>query len=235
MEIQELKAFLLSAGSGSPKTGVLGLVVPTHCWVEQDPRVTGRRALGVPELVLVPWCAGLGPGPLVDRARFPGSCELRESWGSYACWGVRLCPSQLVAWLEVYQLFSCPVVSNSLQPHGLQHARPPCPSPSPEVCPSSYSLHRWCRPAILSFDALFSFWTLRCPRTSAKRLMGGIRSPGTVKLEGGFQTATYQHRCPQTPVSVSQGRLQLPPASPGSSPRSAGGSDQQTDPRVRAL
>ena len=126
---------------------------------------------------------------------------------------------------------SCP----TLQPHGLQHARPPCPSPSPEVCPSSYSLHRWCRPAILSFDALFSFWTLRCPRTSAKRLMGGIRSPGTVKLEGGFQTATYQHRCPQTPVSVSQGRLQLPPASPGSSPRSAGGSDQQTGPRVCAL
>ena len=93
------------------------------------------------------------------------------------------------------------------------------------VMPSSH-LILWC---------LFSFWTLRCPRTSAKRLVGGIRSPGTVKLEGGFQTATYQHRCPQTPVSVSQGKLQLPPASPGSSPRSAGGSDQQTGPRVCAL
>ena len=33
--------------------------------------------------------------------------------------------------------FSHPVVSNSLQPHGLQHARPPCPSPSPGVKPSS--------------------------------------------------------------------------------------------------
>ena len=32
--------------------------------------------------------------------------------------------------------FSHPVLSNSLQPQGLQHARPPCPSPSPEVCPS---------------------------------------------------------------------------------------------------
>ena len=178
--------------------------------------------------------SALVPGPLVDRAGFQGSCELRESWGSYACWVVGLCPSQLVAWPEVSQLFSCPVVSNSLQPHGLQHSRPPYPTPSPKACPSSYSLHRWCHPAILSSDALFS-WTLRCPTTSAKRLGGGIRSPGTVKLEGGFQTATCQHQCPQTPVSVSQGKLQLPPASPGSSPRSAGRSDQQTGPRVWAF
>ena len=34
-------------------------------------------------------------------------------------------------------LFSCQVMSDSLQPHGLQHTRPPCSSPSPEVCPSS--------------------------------------------------------------------------------------------------
>ena len=40
--------------------------------------------------------------------------------------------------------FSRRVVSDSLQPHGLQHARPPCHSPSPEVCPSSCPFHRWC-------------------------------------------------------------------------------------------
>ena len=57
-------------------------------------------------------------------------------------------------------LFSCPVVSNILQPHGLQHARPSCSSPSPEVCPSSYPLHQWCYPAISSSDALFS-----CPES----------------------------------------------------------------------
>ena len=34
-------------------------------------------------------------------------------------------------------LFSHPVVSSSLRPHGLQHTRPSCPSPSPGVCPSS--------------------------------------------------------------------------------------------------
>ena len=48
-------------------------------------------------------------------------------------------------------------VSDSLQPHGLQHARPSCPSPSPRVCPSSCSLHQWCHPAISSSEALFFF------------------------------------------------------------------------------
>ena len=58
-------------------------------------------------------------------------------------------------------LFSHPVMSDSLWPHGLQHIRPPCPSLSPGVCPSSCSLQRWCRPAISSSDALFSF----CPQS----------------------------------------------------------------------
>ena len=52
-------------------------------------------------------------------------------------------------------LFSHAVMANSLWPHGLQHARPPYPSPSPGVCPNSHSLHWWCHPAISSSDALF--------------------------------------------------------------------------------
>ena len=54
-----------------------------------------------------------------------------------------------------------PLISNSLWPHGLQCARPLCPSPSPEVCPSSCPLLWWCHPAISSSDALFSF----CPQS----------------------------------------------------------------------
>ena len=52
-------------------------------------------------------------------------------------------------------LFSHPVMPNSLWPHGLQHARPLCPPPSPEVCPSSCPLHWWCHPAISFSDTLF--------------------------------------------------------------------------------
>ena len=83
----------------------------------------------------------------------------------------RVCPGQGETWspqcpaLEIfylcklhlgYLLFSHPVMSNSLQPHGLQHTRPLCPSPSPEVCPSSCPLDWCCHPAISSSDALFS-------------------------------------------------------------------------------
>ena len=54
-------------------------------------------------------------------------------------------------------LFSRTAVSDSLRPHGLQHARPPCPSPCPRTCPSSCSLHQWCHLAISSYDTMFSF------------------------------------------------------------------------------
>ena len=46
--------------------------------------------------------------------------------------------------------FSRSVMSNSLRPHEPQHARPPCPSPTPGVYPNSCPLSRWCHPAISS-------------------------------------------------------------------------------------
>ena len=46
--------------------------------------------------------------------------------------------------------------SSSLQSHGLQHARLPCPSLSPRVCSSSYPLSQWCDPAISSSVIPFS-------------------------------------------------------------------------------
>ena len=52
--------------------------------------------------------------------------------------------------------FSCSVVSNSLWPHELQHARPPCPSPTAKVYSSSCPLSRWCHPTISSSVFLFS-------------------------------------------------------------------------------
>ena len=53
------------------------------------------------------------------------------------------------------------VVSDSLQPHESQQARPPCPSPTPRVHPNPCPLSRWCHPAILSSVVLFS----SCPQS----------------------------------------------------------------------
>ena len=57
--------------------------------------------------------------------------------------------------------FSCSVVSNSLQPHESQDARPPCPSPTPRVHPNSCPSSRWCHPAISSSVIPFS----SCPQS----------------------------------------------------------------------
>ena len=57
--------------------------------------------------------------------------------------------------------FSHWVVSDSLQPRELQHARPPCPSPTPGVYPNSYPLSQWCHPTISSSVILFS----SCPQS----------------------------------------------------------------------
>ena len=57
--------------------------------------------------------------------------------------------------------FSHSVVSDSLWPHESQHARPPCPSPTPGVHSNSCPSSRWCHPAISSSVAPFS----SCPQS----------------------------------------------------------------------
>ena len=52
--------------------------------------------------------------------------------------------------------FSCSVVSDSLWLHGLQQARPPCPSPTPRVYSNSCRLNQWCHPTISSSVIPFS-------------------------------------------------------------------------------
>ena len=52
--------------------------------------------------------------------------------------------------------FSRSVMSNSLQPHGLQHVRSLCPSPTPGACSNSCASSRWCHPNISSSVILFS-------------------------------------------------------------------------------
>ena len=52
--------------------------------------------------------------------------------------------------------FSCSVVSNSLWPHGLQHARLPCSSPTPGACSNSCPSSQWCHTTISSSVIAFS-------------------------------------------------------------------------------
>ena len=66
---------------------------------------------------------------------------------------------QLTLMLSVQ--FSLSVVSNSLQPQEPQHARPPCPSPTPRVHPNPCVLSWWCHPTISSSVVPFSF----CPQS----------------------------------------------------------------------
>ena len=56
--------------------------------------------------------------------------------------------------------FSCSVVSDSLRPHELQHARRPCPSPTPRVYSNPYPSSWWCHPTISSSVLPFS-----CPQS----------------------------------------------------------------------
>ena len=57
--------------------------------------------------------------------------------------------------------FSLSVVSDSLRPHELQHARPPCPSSTPGVYSNSHPSSWWCHPAISSSVVPF----FSCPQS----------------------------------------------------------------------
>ena len=58
----------------------------------------------------------------------------------------------------LFLLFSLLVMSDSLRPHGLQHARLLCPSLSPGVRSNQCPLSQWCHPTISSSVTLFSSW-----------------------------------------------------------------------------
>ena len=66
--------------------------------------------------------------------------ESLVSWGQSSRW----------IGFVVVVLFSHSVMSDSLRPHGLKHARLPCPSPYPGACSNPCPLNQWCHPTISS-------------------------------------------------------------------------------------
>ena len=87
-------------------------------------------------------------------------------WGrmdTCTCMAESLCcsPKIITTLLTISSVqFSHSVVSDSLRPHESQHARPPCPSPTPRVHSDSLPSSRWCHPAISSSVVPFS-----CPQS----------------------------------------------------------------------
>ena len=60
-------------------------------------------------------------------------------------------------YFQVLIQFICSVMSDFLWPHGLQHARLPCPTPTPGACSNSRPSTQWCLPTISSSVVSFSF------------------------------------------------------------------------------
>ena len=87
--------------------------------------------------------------------------------------------------------FSCSVVSDSLRPHELQHAKPPCPSPTPRVYSYSCPWSQWCHPAISSSVVPFS----SCPQSlpaSGSFPMSQLFAWGAKVLEFQLQHQSFQ-------------------------------------------
>ena len=74
--------------------------------------------------------------------------------------------------------FSHSVMSNSLQPHGLQHARLPCPSPTPGVYSNSCPSSQWCHPTISSSVIPFSSHLLSFRASGSFRMSQFFASVG---------------------------------------------------------
>ena len=69
-------------------------------------------------------------------------------------------------------------MSNSLQPHELQHARLPCPSLSPYVCSNSCPLSQWCHPTISSSVIPFFSCPQSCPASGSFSMSQNFASGG---------------------------------------------------------
>ena len=88
-------------------------------------------------------------------------------------------------------LFSHSVMSNSLQPHGLQHARLPYPSPSPGACSNSCSMSWWYQPTISSSVIPF-FSCLQSFPASGSFLMSWLFDQVAKALEFRLQHQSFQ-------------------------------------------
>ena len=98
-------------------------------------------------------------------------------------------------WNKWVNKFSCSVTADSLQPHGLQHTRPPCPSPTPTVHSNSCPLSRWCHPAISSSVVPFSSRLQSFPASGSSQMIPFFTSGGqSIGLSASASVCTSLHQ-----------------------------------------
>ena len=108
---------------------------PLQCSCLENPRDGGAL-----------WAAVSGVSQSRTRLKWLSSSSREAIFHTCLSFNVSYCSLQ----------FSCSVVSDSLWPHGLQHTRLPCTSPTPRACSNSCPSSRWCHPTISSSVIPFS-------------------------------------------------------------------------------
>ena len=111
--------------------------------------------------------------------------NIQENW-TWGTWEIL----NMIASVSVQ--ISHSVVSDSLRPHGLQHAMPPCPSPTPRVCSNSCPLSQWCHPTISSSIVPFSCYLQSFPASGSFLMSQLFESGGQKVLEFQLQHQSFQ-------------------------------------------
>ena len=100
----------------------------------------------------IPWRRKWQPTPVL----LPGKSHGQRNLEGYSPWPCKELDMTQHTHHFIKLFSSVMQLSLTLWPHGLQHARLPCPSPTPRACSNSCLLSRWCHPTISSSLVLFS-------------------------------------------------------------------------------
>ena len=155
-------------GKGRPTPGELGPGGPT----QRDLQPQGDRGNHRGFSLRSPPVSHTASGPPIraggqldtraEKARLLALGASSQGWPPWSLPASSDCPGRgrltaPASILLLLLLFSHSVVSDALWPHGLQYARPPCPSPTPRACSNSCPSSWWCHPTISSSVIPFSF------------------------------------------------------------------------------
>ena len=102
-----------------------------------------------------------------------------HDWATELNWRARYVNEEpaLINWDTTVQ-YSCSVMSETLRPHGMQHARHPCPSSTPKAYAISCPLSRWCHPTISSSVIPFSSHLQSFPASGSFQMSQFLTSGG---------------------------------------------------------